>query len=55
MKAVALPVTPIRHNRTLLWDQATNRGAVVDPGHGPTSTFRHARQTNPFRCHFVEI
>ena len=33
------------------------RSAVVDPGGdiGLTSTFGHARQTNPFRCDLVEI
>ncbi len=32
MKAVIIPVTPFQQNCTLLWDQATNKGAVVDPG-----------------------
>ena len=32
MKAVVIPVTPFQQNCTLLWDQATSKGAVVDPG-----------------------
>lgn len=32
MKAVVIPVTPFQQNCTLLWDQATMVGAVVDPG-----------------------
>jgi glyoxylase-like metal-dependent hydrolase (beta-lactamase superfamily II) len=32
LKAAILPVTPFQQNCTLLWDAATKRGAVVDPG-----------------------
>ncbi len=32
MKAVVLPVTPFRQNCSLLWCEATGRGALVDPG-----------------------
>jgi len=32
MKAVVVPVTPFRQNCTVLWCEATRRGAVVDPG-----------------------
>ena len=32
LKAAIVPVTPFQQNCTLLWDEATKRGAVVDPG-----------------------
>ena len=32
MKAVIIPVTPFVQNCTLLWDEKTMKGAVVDPG-----------------------
>ena len=32
MKAVVLPVTPFRQNCSLLWCEASGRGALVDPG-----------------------
>lgn len=32
LKAAIVPVTPFEQNCTLLWDAATMRGAVVDPG-----------------------
>ena len=32
MKIAIIPVTPIQQNCTLLWDDDTKRGAVVDPG-----------------------
>jgi glyoxylase-like metal-dependent hydrolase (beta-lactamase superfamily II) len=32
MKAVVVPVTPFRQNCSVLWCEATMRGAVVDPG-----------------------
>jgi glyoxylase-like metal-dependent hydrolase (beta-lactamase superfamily II) len=32
LKAAIVPVTPFQQNCTLLWDEATRRGAVVDPG-----------------------
>ncbi|MDO8423721.1 MAG: MBL fold metallo-hydrolase [Parvibaculum sp.] len=32
LKAAILPVTPFRQNCTLLWNEATMRGAVSDPG-----------------------
>lgn len=32
LKAAVVPVTPFEQNCTLLWDEATKRGAVVDPG-----------------------
>ncbi len=32
MKIAILPVTPIQQNCTILWDERTMRGAVVDPG-----------------------
>ena len=32
MKIAVIPVTPIQQNCTLLWDEATMRGAVIDPG-----------------------
>jgi hydroxyacylglutathione hydrolase len=32
LKAAIVPVTPFQQNCTLLWDEATMAGAVVDPG-----------------------
>jgi glyoxylase-like metal-dependent hydrolase (beta-lactamase superfamily II) len=32
LKAAIVPVTPFQQNCTLLWDEATKEGAVVDPG-----------------------
>lgn len=32
VKAAIIPVTPFEQNCTLLWDEATKAGAVVDPG-----------------------
>lgn len=32
IKAVIVPVTPFQQNCTLVWDEATRVGAVVDPG-----------------------
>ena len=32
LKAAIVPVTPFQQNCTLLWDEDTKRGAVVDPG-----------------------
>ena len=32
LKAAIIPVTPFQQNCTLLWDDATKSGAVVDPG-----------------------
>lgn len=32
LKAAIIPVTPFQQNCTLLWDEATKKGAVVDPG-----------------------
>jgi hydroxyacylglutathione hydrolase len=32
LKAAIVPVTPFQQNCTLIWDEATNVGAVVDPG-----------------------
>jgi hydroxyacylglutathione hydrolase len=32
LKAAIVPVTPFQQNCTLLWDEASKRGAVVDPG-----------------------
>ncbi len=32
MKAAIIPVTPFQQNCTLIWDEATRIGAVVDPG-----------------------
>jgi glyoxylase-like metal-dependent hydrolase (beta-lactamase superfamily II) len=32
LKAAIVPVTPFQQNCTVLWDEATMRGAVVDPG-----------------------
>ena len=32
MKAAIVPVTPFQQNCTLLWDEATGRGSVIDPG-----------------------
>lgn len=32
MKAAIVPVTPFEQNCTLLWDEETKRGVVVDPG-----------------------
>jgi glyoxylase-like metal-dependent hydrolase (beta-lactamase superfamily II) len=32
LKAAIVPVTPYQQNCTLLWQEATKRGAVVDPG-----------------------
>jgi len=32
LKAAIVPITPFQQNCTLLWDEETMRGAVVDPG-----------------------
>ena len=32
MKAAVIPVTPFQQNCTLIWDDATKVGAVIDPG-----------------------
>ncbi len=32
MKATIVPVTPFAQNSTVLWDETTMKGAVVDPG-----------------------
>ncbi len=32
MKAVVIPVTPFQQNCSLLWDETTMKGALVDPG-----------------------
>ena len=32
MKIAVLPVTPFQQNCAILWDEATMRGAVIDPG-----------------------
>lgn len=32
LKAAVLPVTPLQQNCTLVWDETTMNGAVVDPG-----------------------
>jgi hydroxyacylglutathione hydrolase len=32
LKVAVIPVTPFQQNCTLLWDEASLRGAVVDPG-----------------------
>ena len=32
MKIAIIPVTPFQQNCTLLWDETTMRGAVIDPG-----------------------
>lgn len=32
MKAVVVPVTPFQQNCSVIWDEATKRAAVVDPG-----------------------
>jgi hydroxyacylglutathione hydrolase len=32
MKALIVPVTPFQQNCSILWDEATKRAAVVDPG-----------------------
>jgi hydroxyacylglutathione hydrolase len=32
LKAAIVPVTPFQQNCTLLWDAATKKGAIVDPG-----------------------
>jgi len=32
LRAAIIPVTPFQQNCTLLWSEATKRGAVVDPG-----------------------
>jgi glyoxylase-like metal-dependent hydrolase (beta-lactamase superfamily II) len=32
LKAAIVPVTPFQQNCTLIWDEATKTGAVIDPG-----------------------
>jgi glyoxylase-like metal-dependent hydrolase (beta-lactamase superfamily II) len=32
MKAIIVPVTPFQQNCSIIWDEATNLAAVVDPG-----------------------
>jgi hydroxyacylglutathione hydrolase len=32
LRAAIIPVTPFQQNCTLLWSEATKRGAVIDPG-----------------------
>lgn len=41
MKAAVIPVTPFQQNCTLIWDEASGVGAVVDPG-GDLDQIRHA-------------
>lgn len=41
LKAAILPVTPFQQNCSLLWDDATKIGAVVDPG-GDVDTIKSA-------------
>lgn len=41
LKAAIIPVTPFQQNCTLLWDEATKVGAVVDPG-GDLDTIKSA-------------
>jgi hydroxyacylglutathione hydrolase len=31
-RATIVPVTPFQQNCTLVWNEADNRGAIVDPG-----------------------
>jgi len=32
LKAAIVPVTPFQQNCTLLWDEESKQGVVVDPG-----------------------
>src|SRR3954447_15205632 len=32
LKAAIVPVTPLQQNCSILWDEASQKGAVVDPG-----------------------
>jgi glyoxylase-like metal-dependent hydrolase (beta-lactamase superfamily II) len=32
IRAVVVPVTPLQQNCTIVWDQATRKAAVIDPG-----------------------
>ncbi|MGI9386280.1 MAG: MBL fold metallo-hydrolase [Methyloligellaceae bacterium] len=32
IKAAILPVTPLQQNCTLIWDEETSKGAIIDPG-----------------------
>ncbi len=41
LKAGILPVTPLQQNCTLLWDDESKKGAVIDPG-GDVATIRQA-------------
>jgi hydroxyacylglutathione hydrolase len=43
LRAAIVPVTPFQQNCTLLWDDATKTGAVVDPG-GDLDEIRRAIQ-----------
>ena len=45
IRAMIIPVTPFQQNCTLLWSEATRRGAVVDPG-GDVDTIRKAIADN---------
>jgi glyoxylase-like metal-dependent hydrolase (beta-lactamase superfamily II) len=41
LKAAIVPVTPFQQNCTLLWDEDTKRGAIIDPG-GDLDRIEHA-------------
>ena len=32
LKAAIIPVTPLQQNCSLMWDNETRKGAVIDPG-----------------------
>lgn len=44
LKAGIVPVTPFQQNCTLLWDEGTKKGAVVDPGGDVDSILGAIRQ-----------
>lgn len=45
LNAAILPVTPLQQNCTLLWDEATKHGVVVDPGGDVDRILEAVRET----------
>lgn len=45
LNAAILPVTPLQQNCTLIWDEATKHGAVVDPGGDVDRILEAVRET----------
>jgi glyoxylase-like metal-dependent hydrolase (beta-lactamase superfamily II) len=43
-----IPVTASQQNCSIVWCDETLQATVIDPGHGPQSTFGHERHGNPY-------